>query len=399
MRYLASCVVSAILGAWFVTWMTAPKLSAEAAAQNARPTQGPQFPTAGESPATADASPKQPYDTQGLTLEESVNIAVYENVNRSVAHITTKSTRTDSFFFLEVPAEGTGSGSVLDKTGHILTNYHVIEGANEVVVTLFNGETHYARFIGADPINDIAVIKVDAPADQLYPVILADSSRLRVGMRVYAIGNPFGLERTLSTGIISSVNRSLQLHGNRTIKSIIQIDAAINPGNSGGPLLDSHGRLIGMNTAIASKVGQSSGVGFAIPVNLISRVVPQLIQHGKVIRPEIGLLRVFETDQGLRVERLTPNGPAEQAGIRGPRIVRQRRGPFVIERVDRSTADVISEVDGDPVKTADDFLSYIERKKPGEHVVLTIIRDGQELEIDVQLGGESNVRKPSESRI
>src|SRR5690606_38519378 len=163
--------------------------------------------------------------------------------------------------------------------------------------------------------------------------------------RVFAIGNPFGLERTMTTGIISSLNRSLQIRGNRTVKSIIQIDAAVNPGNSGGPLLDTRGRLIGMNTAIPSRNGQSAGVGFAIPSNLITRVAPQLIRHGRVIRPEIGILRVYETDDGLLVARLTPGGPAERAGLRGPQITRSKRGPFVMERVDRSAGDLIIKVD------------------------------------------------------
>ena len=175
-----------------------------------------------------------------------------------------------------------------------------------MAVTLHDGKTYDATFVGADPINDIAIIKIDAKKEVLFPIVLGDSNRLRVGMRVYAIGNPFGLERTLTTGIISSLNRSLQIHRNRTIKSIIQIDAAINPGNSGGPLLGSHGKLIGMNTAIASKTGQSSGVGFAIPVNLIARVIPQLIEHGRIFRPELGIEKVSETDKGLRIAQITP---------------------------------------------------------------------------------------------
>jgi S1-C subfamily serine protease len=192
----------------------------------------------------------------------------------------------------------------------------------------------------------------------------------------------------MTIGVISSLNRSLQIHENRTIKSIIQIDAAINPGNSGGPLLDSHGRLIGINTAIASRTGQSSGVGFAIPVNLITRVVPQLIQHGRVIRPEIGIQRVYETDAGLLIERLKPNGPAEQAGLQGPRIVRQRRGFVILERIDRTAADLIVAVDGQPTKTADEFLSYIEAKKPGDTVEVTVIRNNRKIPISVQLGGD-----------
>lgn len=335
------------------------------------------------------------YLADGLTPEEQINVGVYDRVNKCVANITTKTVRTEGFFN-EVAAEGAGSGSVIDKSGHVLTNYHVVEDARQVSVTLFDGKTYDASFVGADPINDVAIIKIEAPADVLVPVTFGDSSNLRVGMKVYAIGNPFGLERTLTTGIISSVNRSLQIRGDRTIKSIIQIDAAINPGNSGGPLADAHGRLIGMNTAIASATGQSSGVGFAIPVSLISRIVPQLIQKGKVIRPEIGISRVYQTEHGLLVAQLTPGGPAEKAGMKGPQLMRKRRGPFVFDRVERNTADLITEVDNKPIKTADDFLTIIESKNPGDNVVLTVIRDGKELRVAVRLTSSDSIEpKPS----
>ncbi|HWA99419.1 MAG TPA: trypsin-like peptidase domain-containing protein, partial [Pirellulales bacterium] len=184
----------------------------------------------------------EPAADDGLTPDERVNISVYENVNRSVVNINTKGVRGE-LFFIEIPSEGAGSGSILDKAGHVLTNYHVIEGAREVEATLFDGKSYAATLVGEDPSTDIAVIKIDAPASSLFPVVLGDSNHLRVGQRVFAIGNPFGLERTLTTGVISSLNRSLPSRNNRSMKSIIQIDAAINPGNSGGPLLDSHSRL------------------------------------------------------------------------------------------------------------------------------------------------------------
>lgn len=397
MKYIAGCLSSAILGSFLMVWLTDLSPHRIVVAQDR---SGPRLDRRGPGFPSEPAPPPPPrripdvFDENGLSPEEAVNVAVYENVNKSVVNITTKSTRGDAFFFLEVPSEGTGSGSILDESGHILTNYHVVEGASEVAVTLYNGKTFDATFVGADEINDIAVIRIEAPQNLLFPVVLGDSSQLKVGMRVFALGNPFGLERTLTTGIISSLNRSLQLHGNRSIRSIIQIDAAINPGNSGGPLLDSHARLIGMNTAIASNTGQSSGVGFAIPSNLISRVVPQLIRHGRVIRPEIGIQRVFETEQGLLVARLTPNGPAERAGLRGPSVVRRRRGPIVFERVDQSTADLIVGVDGKEIKTADDFLGYIESKRPGDTVTLIIIRDDRPMEISVTLGGGPPGREP-----
>jgi S1-C subfamily serine protease len=251
---------------------------------------------------------------------------------------------------------------------------------------LFDGKSYAAKFIGADPINDLAVLKIDAPKTVLFPAVMGDSNNLRVGMKVFAIGNPFGLERTMTTGIIASLNRSLQIRGNRSIHSIIQTDADINPGNSGGPLLNAHGQLIGMNTAIASQNGQSAGVGFAIPINLAKRVVPQLIQHGRVIRPDIGISRVYETDKGLLIARLTPGGPAEKASLRGPKITRTRRGVFIVESIDRGAADLIVAVDGKPVESTDELLSYVESKQVGGIVELTVIREGRQVVVPVTLG-------------
>jgi S1-C subfamily serine protease len=276
----------------------------------------------------------------------------------------------------------------------LLTNYHVVDGAQTINVTLFNGKTYPAKLVGQDPPTDIAVLRIEAPSDSLFPVVLGDSSRLRVGQRAFAIGNPFGLERTFTTGVISSLNRTLPTRTNRSLKSIIQVDAAINPGSSGGPLLDSRGRLIGMNTAIASKTGQSAGVGFAIPVGTIARIVPQLIANGRVIRPEIGITRVLESDHGLVIVALTSGGPAERAGLQGFRVVKERRqiGPFVEERrrVDRSTADTILAVNGEKVTSAEQFLLLIEAHRPGEEVELTVIRDGRREAVRVRLAaGES----------
>lgn len=365
--------------------------------QGGSPQGGPRFPGAGG----AVGRPPQPpasahpalFDAQGLTPDERVNIAVYELANRSVVNISTLSVRPERWLLMALPSEGNGSGAVLDQTGHVLTNYHVIEGAREVHVTLFNEETYPAKLVGADPVNDIAIIKIEAPAEQLFPTALGDSDALKVGMRVFALGNPFGLDRTMSVGIISSLDRSLEVRQNWVIKSIIQIDAAINPGNSGGPLLDAHGRLIGMNTAIATDahadIRQSAGIGFAIPISLIARVVPELIQHGRVIRGEIGITHISLTEKGLRIRRLTPGGPAERAGLRGPQIVRQRRGPFVIERTDINGADVITAIDGQKVTSASEFLGVIESKKPGNTIQLTVLREGKEVIVPVTLGGES----------
>jgi S1-C subfamily serine protease len=328
-----------------------------------------------------------------FTPEERTNIAVYEAVNRSVVNINTKATVASGLFLLEVPSEGAGSGIVLDDRGHVLTNFHVIEGAREIQVMLFDGSAHAATVVGVDPATDVAVIRIEgAPRDVLQPTTFGSSADLRVGQRVFAIGNPFGLERTLTTGIISSLNRSLPTRTGRTIKSIIQTDAAINPGNSGGPLVDSGGQLIGMTTAIASRTGQSSGVGFAIPVGTLARIVPQLIQRGKVVRPDAGISRVYETDAGLLVATLAPEGPAERAGIRGFRVIRERRrqGPFMVEteRVDRGGADLVVAVAGLTVKSADDFLSAIESKNPGDSILISVVREGHRLDVPVVLAAE-----------
>ena len=327
-----------------------------------------------------------------FTPEEQTNITVYEAVNRSVVNINTKATVATGLFLLEVPSEGAGSGIVLDRQGHVLTNFHVVEGAKEIQVLLYDGSGHAAAVVGVDPATDVAVLKVDAPPELLQPVVFGSSADLKVGQRVFAIGNPFGLERTLTTGIISSLNRSLPTRTGRTIKSIIQTDAAINPGNSGGPLLDSGSRLIGVNTAIASRTGQSSGVGFAIPVGTLARIVPQLIQRGKVIRPDAGIARVYQSDAGLVVATLTPGGPAERAGIRGFKVVRERRrqGPFMVEteRVDRTGADLIVAVAGQAVRNADDFLSAVESKNPGDQVLISVQREGHRLDVPVILDAE-----------
>ncbi len=403
-RYMVMCSCSAFFGA-IVSVVVTGRIPEPAArgqgVPSAQPAISPNRPAHRPVPATPPASQPLPSPAAAaarlpangeFTTDEQVNIAVYDKVNRSVVNIATRSVRADAFMMFQVPSEGAGSGSVLDREGRILTNHHVVDGAREIRVTLFNGQTFNAGIVGQDPPNDVAVIKIDAPPDTLYPVELGDSSQLRVGQKVYAFGNPFGLERTLTMGIISSLHRTLPSKTGRMMKSIIQIDAALNRGNSGGPLINTQGRLIGMNTAIAnpSQTGENTGVGFAIPVNSIKRVVPELIRHGRVIRPDIGISRVYETGQGLLVASVTGGGPAEAAGIQGFRLVREqyRRGPFVYEetRVDRDHADLIVAIGGQAVRTTDELLDIIEKKKPGDEVVVAVIREGRKTDIGVRLG-------------
>ena len=340
-------------------------------------------------PGNVLPSPRSTDRDGRFTSEEQVNIFVYEQVNRSVVNITTRTVRPDMFMMAQVPSQGAGSGSVLDKEGHILTNHHVIEGAREIRVTLYDGQTYDAELVGQDPMNDVAVLQIKAPSDTLIPVTLGDSSSARVGQKVYAIGNPFGLERTLTVGILSSMNRTLPSRSGRAMKSILQIDAALNSGNSGGPLLDSRAELIGMNTAIASRSGENTGVGFAIPAATIRHVVPQLIENGRVVRADAGISRVYQTENGLVIATLQTGGAAEKAGLRGFRLVRERkqRGPFTYEtnRIDRSYADTIVAADGTPTPTADAFLNIIHRKKPGDTVNLTIVRQGKRLNVPIVL--------------
>jgi S1-C subfamily serine protease len=405
-RTLYLCLASAVLGGllsalWTAAPPRAPTVQAQEprfsgpAEQGARPAPRPVAERVGDIPAPPlPIGPARTVDAlDELTPEERVNIAVYENCNRSVVNIKTEATSAN-LFLLDVHQQGSGSGSVLDQQGHILTNYHVVEGAQEIQATLFDSKDYPAKLVAKDASTDVAILKIDAPPDSLFPVRFGDSTRLKVGQRVFAIGNPFGFERTLTTGIVSSLNRTLPSRTNRSIKSVIQIDAAINPGNSGGPLLDSHGRLIGMNTAIASKTGENTGIAFAIPSSVIARVVPELITKGHVIRPDAGIDSVYKSDKGLLLVTLIPGGAAEQAGLHGVKIVkeRKRQGPFSYEKqsVDQSAADIVIAVNGQQATTVDDFLSVIDSFHPGDEVNFTVIRQGRETTVRVRLGaGES----------
>ena len=331
------------------------------------------------------APPSLPDDLlQKVDADEQINIRVYAAVNKSVVNITTAVEAGG--IFGDESSTGTGSGFVIDKAGHILTNFHVIEGADSVQVTLADGTSHDAEIVGKDASNDVAVLRVAAPAEKLIPVALGDSSKLLVGQKILAVGNPFGLERTLTTGIISSLDRSLKAKNGRMIKGIIQTDAAINPGNSGGPLLNSRGEVIGMNTAILSQVGQSAGISFAVPISAITRILRPLLEHGRVIRADLGLTRVYRHGEGLLVLSVVEGGPADRAGIRPIGVKLSRTAFGVVRRLDPDSADVVTAVDGKPVKTVDDLLNEVEAHAPGESVTVTVLRGGREVEVPVRLG-------------
>lgn len=334
-----------------------------------------------------------PAQDRVFSADEQTNIAVYDRVNRSVCNIDTSARVGMMMMFGPTTVEGSGSGWVMDQQGHIVTNHHVIDGSDTTTVTLYNGESFPARVVGTDPQNDIAVLKINAPADMLEPVALGTSSNLRVGQRVYAIGNPFGLERTMTVGIVSSLDRSIKSpRTSRMIKNIIQIDAALNQGNSGGPLLDSQGILIGMNTAIASKTGENTGVGFAVPVDTLRKVIPQLIQFGEVRRAWLGIELFWKDKQGLGVVYAVENGPAAKAGIRSARIQRQLfRTPRGIEEridVDKSNADIVVAINGMPVKDDEQLRDILDELKPGQTVNVSVIRDEKRMDIPVKLGSE-----------
>jgi len=325
-------------------------------------------------------------------VEEQLIINVYQRVSPAVVHITSRAIALD-FFWGPIPQEGTGSGFIIDKEGHIVTNYHVVEGAESIEVTLADGTTAPAELVGADPYNDLAVIKIEVPPHKLHPVELGSSSDLRVGQRAIAIGNPFGLDRTLTVGVISSLGRIIEREGERALGELIQTDAAINPGNSGGPLLDSQGRVIGVNTAIKSPIGASVGIGFAVPVDTVKRVVPELIAKGRYAHPWLGLWAYSITpalaeglnlpvDKGLLVAQLYPDGPADRAGLRGGKR-RVRVGNYIVV----AGGDIITAINGTEVKSMEELTVYLETKtKVGQVVELTVLRDGQRMTIEVELG-------------
>lgn len=321
-----------------------------------------------------------------LASDEQNNIEVYKAISPGVANIHSTSMVRDFFGMVE-PAEGSGSGSVIDAQGNILTNYHVIERADKLTVS-FGGDRNYpATVVGGDPDTDLAVIRLTTPPkDPLTVIPLGDSDKLTVGQKVLAIGNPFGLDRTLTTGVISGLQRPLRARTGRPIEGAIQTDASINPGNSGGPLLDSHGRMIGINSQILSPSGASAGVGFAVPVNIAKRIVPQLIRDGKVRRPKMGISsRDVETlrnqiqlsvSEGVMIWEVAPGGSAANAGLRG--LTQTEDGDVEI-------GDIIVAINGAKVGNSDDLFRILDKHSVGQTVSVEILRNGRRVTVPVRL--------------
>jgi S1-C subfamily serine protease len=333
-----------------------------------------------------DASPRLVQARGELAADEKATIELFEKSRGSVVFITTKAEMMDFWTrnVFTVP-RGNGSGFIWDDAGHVVTNYHVIENASEATVKLADGRDYKAALVGASKAHDIAVLKIGVGFKRPPPVPLGSSHDVKVGQKVFAIGNPFGLDWTLTTGIVSALDRAIGGDNGATIDHLIQTDAAINPGNSGGPLLDSAGRLIGINTAIYSPSGANAGIGFAVPVDTVNRVVPQLIRGGKVIRPALGI----EVDEGLnqrlaqlrRVEgvvilRVTPGSAAEMAGLKGATV--SRDGGIV-------PGDSILAVNGQVVDSVGKLLARLDDYEVGENVKLTVLREGKKVEIPVTL--------------
>lgn len=335
------------------------------------------------------AAPRPVAPRAALSADELNNIAVFKASSPSVVNITALGEGRDFFSanVQQVP-RGTGTGFVWDERGHIVTNFHVIQGASGARVTLADQTSHRAELVGAFPDRDLAVLKIDAGKSRLPPIPVGSSKELQVGQKVYAIGNPFGLDQSLTTGIVSALDREIESVTRRTIRGAIQTDAAINPGNSGGPLLDSAGRLIGVNTAIYSPSGGSAGIGFAIPVDEVNRIVPRLIRDGRMVRPALGvttgpegMARALGLPKGVPLVGVTPGGPAQRAGLRA--FARGTEGGIV-------AGDVIQALDGETVNDWDDLLTQLERFQPGDRVTLTIWRAGSTRKIEATLAASDS---------
>ncbi len=324
------------------------------------------------------------------TQDEKNTIAVYDKAKATVVNITSRSTSYD-FFMTPIPQEGSGSGTIIDRKGHIVTNYHVVKGAQRLEVTLSDGSQWEAQLVGVDPLSDLAALRIDAPPERLSVIAMGDSRVLRTGQKVLAIGNPFGLDQTLTTGVISSIRKTLQT-GGVELENVIQTDAAINPGNSGGPLLDSAGKMIGINTAIFTPSGGSVGIGFAIPMHTAKRIIAELISKGYVSYPWMGiemqtLLPRFAqalelpVQHGVLLVRVVKNGPAAKAGLRGgTRQVRIGNSIMIIG------GDIIISLAGNAVASVEELSREMRHHTPGTTVSVTIIRGNTQRNMNVTLG-------------
>jgi S1-C subfamily serine protease len=318
-----------------------------------------------------------------LLEDERNTIEVFRRTSRSVVFVTNTALARDRFTLnvVEIP-QGSGSGFVWDSKGHVVTNFHVVRGGQAFTVTLADGKKYPATLVGVEPFKDLSVLRIDAPASSIVPLALGDSDHLVVGQKVLAIGNPFGFDQTLTTGIISALGREIKSIADVTIQDVIQTDASINPGNSGGPLLDSAGRVIGLNTAIYSPTGASAGIGFAVPVSAIQRVVPQLIEHGKVTRAGLGVSLVPESItqrwgiRGLVIRSVQAGSAAERAGLKG---LRQDRWG------DIDLGDVIVAVAGNEVSSYDDLYQVLDPLEPGDRVKVRVRYGDRERDVEVTL--------------
>ncbi|HEX8846775.1 MAG TPA: trypsin-like peptidase domain-containing protein [Pyrinomonadaceae bacterium] len=346
------------------------------------------------SSAAFSETPPEGITDPRLATDEQNNVEVYKALSPGVVYIT--STSYQRGFFGEIEeGQGSGSGSVIDERGNILTNYHVIEGAQKLTVRFGGDKTYPARVIGGDPDTDLAVIKVEAPREQLTIVPLGDSDKLVVGQKVLAIGNPFGMDRTLTTGVISGLQRPIRARNGRPIEGAIQTDASINPGNSGGPLLNSHGQMIGINSQILSPSGASAGVGFAIPVNIAKRIVPQLLQYGVVRRPKLGIVPYnikgidrtqvrLPVSEGVMIYSMDPNGGAAAAGLQPLRQMED--GEIIL-------GDIIVAIDGEKVSTSDDLYRILDKHQVGDTVKVEVARESGRVTVSVRLMAATEPRR------
>lgn len=352
---------------------------------------GPRQPTSVEAVPRSGSFTTASEKNEALTEDESINVRIYRQASPAVANILTKATEYD-FFMEPVPVEGAGSGFVIDPRGYILTNYHVVEGAQSIEVVLGDQSRHPAKYIGADQRNDVALIKIDPKGRQLATLKLGDSNAIQVGQKVLAIGNPFGFQSTLTTGVVSALGRTVQTSQTTAIEEAIQTDAAINRGNSGGPLINSHGEVIGINSAIYTPTGTTAGIGFAIPINTAKNIANDLITTGRVHRAFLGVQTLsisgglgealdLPVQEGLLVEIATKGGPAADGGIRGgDRTVLAGMQRLYIG------GDVIVAIDGQKVTNQFDMNLVLNHHRPGDTVNVTVYRGGKKMDIPVKLG-------------